>query len=212
MNFRNVFILLLVFAAGFIVSLLQRGCGETGSLQTRDFDSSRNKHGQQITQQQVSEIMASEMKRLYDTIDGLKSLIKNPEYVIRYQSTTDVNNVNIHYKDSLQIRYAYGPDTPCLLLPQQIEKKERWYQFWATIAEDGLWIDTMRMFNEQSIILSRGHGVFRKPYIATVHNANPFVKTTGMTSYKSAKKEPTLAGKIISGTIFFGLGFIAGKI
>ena len=80
-------------------------------------------------------------------------------------------------------------------------KRTDWYGLSGRSTHQGLYIDTLSIWNRQSIVLGDKKSGFLKPteFRFDIVNSNPYIKTTGMNSYVHKEREKR-----------FGLGVFVG--
>jgi hypothetical protein len=123
------------------------------------------------TQEQIKSMMAA----TNDTIKQWLSKFKSIKGGIVMRETTIIKEVQIPFETKI----------PCDFKPFKANKILKDYQFYSTIANTGLTIDSVNIPNEAKIVIGeRKDGIFKaKKMVVDVNNSNPYIQTSNIAGY-----------------------------
>jgi hypothetical protein len=133
-----------------------------------------NKSGEKIAEQ--DQIILSQKDAIaYNLleIDGLKKIKSQ----VTIRTVTKIDSVFIPIIDSVD-RIVYDTTGMALLkLPTKFGLQDEWYSLYSTVNSKGMWIDSLSLYNRQTITLGmRSNGLFKSPTpTVMVKNENPYV-------------------------------------
>jgi hypothetical protein len=123
------------------------------------------------TQEQIKSMMAA----TNDTIKQWLSKFKSIKGGVVMRETTIIKEVQIPFETKI----------PCDFKPFKANKILKDYQFYSTIANTGLTIDSVKIPNEAKIVIGeRKDGLFKsKKMVVDVNNSNPYIQTSNISGY-----------------------------
>jgi antitoxin component of RelBE/YafQ-DinJ toxin-antitoxin module len=123
------------------------------------------------TQEQIKSMMAA----TNDTIKQWLSKFKSIKGGVVMRETTIIKEVQIPFETKI----------PCDFKPFKANKILKDYQFYSTIANTGLTIDSVKIPNEAKIVIGeRKDGIFKaKKMVVDVNNSNPYIQTSNISGY-----------------------------
>jgi hypothetical protein len=152
------------------------------------------------TQSQIKALLASN-----DTLKEWIQKFKNIKSGIIIKENTIIKEVKVPFETLI----------PCDFKPFKANKIDRFFNFYSTISNTGLTIDSLNFPNEQRIVVGEkktGFLGFRKQMSVEVNNTNPYIKTTNMSAFTYEPKKKWWEHPIINFGVGFGAGFVGGRL
>jgi len=129
------------------------------------------------TQSQIKSLLSSN-----DTLKEWISKFKKINAGVIVRETTIVKEVAVPFDKII----------PCDFKPFQAIKKEKFFEFYSTISNTGLTIDSLKIPNESRIVVGERKDGFFKPkkMVIDINNSNPYIQTSNISGfvYKPEKK------------------------
>ena len=122
------------------------------------------------TQDQMKTLLASN-----DTLKEWISKFKNIKGGVIIKQTTIIKEVQVPFETKI----------PCDFKPFKSNKIDRFFQFYGTIANTGLTIDSLKIPNEARIVIGeRKDGFFKaKKMVVDVNNSSPYISTSNISGF-----------------------------
>ena len=122
------------------------------------------------TQDQMKTLLASN-----DTLKEWISKFKNIKGGVVIKENTIIKEVAVPFDKII----------PCDFKPFKSNKIDKYFQFYSTIANTGLTIDSLKIPNESRIVIGeRKDGVFKpKKMVVDVNNSNPYIRTSNISGF-----------------------------
>lgn len=123
------------------------------------------------TQEQIKSMMAA----TNDTIKQWLSKFKSIKGGIVMKETTIIKEVQVPFETKI----------PCDFKPFKANKILKDYQFYSTIANTGLTIDSVKIPNEAKIVIGERKDKWyqSKKMVVDVNNSNPYIQTSNIAGY-----------------------------
>lgn len=158
------------------------------------------KNGDLIEYNTSLEISEKTLRMMNDSLsEALDNIgIKKPEVIIQFKERIVLKEVEIRFTDSI----------PCDPFFMPFRKSEPFYLISGSVKNNGITLDSIYMPNSQSVVLgTKKNGLFKKnDHIVTVQNTNPYITTTGITSYTIKDRKKWFQ----TGWFKFGAGVVGG--
>jgi len=163
-----------------------------------------DKVGDLVSYNQVLEVNSKEQLSVICAKDKqLADLLKDFKKV---ESATKINYEIRLVHDTIR----FTDSIPCEFVQKYITDSNKWYNFSAYVAPSFFMIDTLRFYNEQSLVIgTKKMGFLKKPERrAEIKNSSPYVIVTNISSAVITEKP-----KWYQTTLFkFAAGFVTGFI
>lgn len=183
---------------------------------TQTIDTFRDKNGRLIAEQEVAIYESNKrVKELSDEIFELKGknsrLVKQVNSFGQIGQNTKIDSVFIAYTDTLYVD-TFGQGY--IAIPRKFSIVDTNYQIAGTVLKTGVSLDNIEIPNTVSYReIEQRQGWFKPTVtVVQVHNSNPFVHTTGMTSI-TVKEKPSAWNRWVKPTLTaIGAGIITYQI
>ena len=113
-------------------------------------------------------------------IEGLKKIKSQ----VTIRTITKIDSVYVPIIDTIERIIYNGEGVAILKLPTKFGIEEEWYSLYSTINSKGMWIDSLSLYNRQTITLGlKSNGVFKSltPTVM-VKNENPYVDINSLSN------------------------------
>jgi hypothetical protein len=146
-----------------------------------------------------------------ETQSQIKSLLSSNDTLKEWISKFKKINAGIIVRETTivkEVAVPFDKIIPCDFKPFPAIKKEKFFEFYSTISNTGLTIDSLKIPNESRIVVGERKDGFFKPkkLVVDVNNSNPYIQTSNISGfvYKPEKKwyERNL--------VIFAFGFAGG--
>ena len=207
----GVIIVLVVFV------LLREGCNQrnTDNLISdianykTESENYKTKLGLEInTNRALALETQDQIKSLIATNDTLKEWVnefKEIQGAVTIRETTIVKEIAVPFDRPI----------PCDFKPFKANKIEKDFQFYTTIANTGLTIDSLKIPNEAKILIGEKKEGFlnlKTKLVVDVNNSNQYIKTSNIAGYVYEPKKKWYEKMWVNFAIGFGAGYIGSQV
>lgn len=128
------------------------------------------------TQDQIKTLLSSN-----DTLKEWISKFKNIKGGVVIKETTIIKEVSVPFETKI----------PCDFKPFKSNKIDKYFQFYSTIANTGLTIDSLKIPNEARIVIGeRKDGFFKaRKMVVDVNNSSPYIVTSNISGFVYTPKK-----------------------
>ena len=140
-----------------------------------------NNKGEKIAEQE--QIILSQSDAIAHNLLEIET-IKKINSQVQVQTITKIDSVFIPIIDTVE-RVIYDTTGLALLkLPTKFGLNNEWYSLYSTINTDGMFIDSLSLYNKQTITFGlKSNGFLKKPTPSlVVKNENPYVNVNSMSN------------------------------
>ena len=140
-----------------------------------------NNKGEKIAEQE--QIILSQSDAIAHNLLEIETL-KKINSQVQVQTITKIDSVFIPIIDTVE-RVIYDTTGLALLkLPTKFGLNNEWYSLYSTINTDGMFIDSLSLYNKQTITFGlKSNGFLKKPTPSlVVKNENPYVNVNSMSN------------------------------
>jgi len=111
-------------------------------------------------------------------IDDLKKIKSQ----VTIRTITKIDSVYVPIIDTIERIIFDGDGVAFLKLPTKFGIEDEWYSLYSTLNNKGMWIDSLSLYNRQTITLGlKSNGVFKSPTpTVMVKNENPYVDISSL--------------------------------
>lgn len=212
----NIFYLSIIIIL-LIVVLLQRSCSqkETDRLISdianykTEAENYKTKLGLEVSTNKALALQTQEqMKSLLATNDTLREWLSEFKEIkggVVVRETTIVREVAVPFDRPI----------PCDFKPFKANKISKDFQFYTTIANTGLTIDSLKIPNEAKIIIGdkkEGFLGLKTKLSIDVNNSNPYIKTSNISGFVYEPKKKWYEKMWVNFAIGFGVGYIGSQV
>ena len=138
-----------------------------------------NKSGDKIAEQE--QVILTQRDAIAHNLLEIGELKKiNSQVTVR--TITKIDSVFVPIIDTVE-RVVFDTTGMALLkLPTKFGLKDEWYSLFSTVNTDGMWIDSLSLYNRQTITLGmKSNGFFKAPTpTVLVKNENPYVNVNSL--------------------------------
>lgn len=207
----GVIIVLVVFV------LLREGCNQRNTDRLisdianykTESETYKTKLGLEInTNRALALETQDQIKSLIATNDTLKEWVnefKEIQGAVTIRETTIVKEIAVPFDRPI----------PCDFKPFKANKINKDFQFYTTIANTGLTIDSLKIPNEAKILIGEKKEGFlnlKTKLVVDVNNSNPYIKTTNISGYVYEPKKKWYEKMWVNFAIGFGAGYIGSQV
>ena len=138
-----------------------------------------NNNGERIAEQ--DQIILSQKDAIANNLLVIEDL-KKVKSQVTIKTITKIDSIFVPIIDTVDRIVFDGQGLAFLKLPTKFGIEEEWYSLYSTINNKGMWIDSLSLYNRQSITLGlKSNGIFKSPTpTVTVKNENPFVDVNSL--------------------------------
>lgn len=160
------------------------------------------KFGEQIASNDALNISTQkQIKTILATNDTLKSWIKN--FKVINSGTIVKENTIIR-----EVKIPFETKIPCDFKPFKVDTMSKYFNFWATLSNSGMTLDSIKIPNEQRIIIGEKKkglwGLGGTDLKVEVQNSNPNIKISNLQTYQYVPKKKWYDTRAFN--IFLGAG------
>lgn len=208
---------LLIIGILVILLLIREGCNraETDKLVSdianykTESQSYKTKLGLEIntnralalkTQDQIQSLLASN-----DTLKEWVNEFKKIKGAVVTRETTIIQQVAVPFDKVI----------PCDFKPFPAKKETKDFQFYATVANTGLTLDSLKIPNECKIIIGekrKGFLNLKSELAVDVNNSNPYIKTSNISGYVYEPEKKWYERMWVNFVVGLGLGYVGGRV
>jgi hypothetical protein len=207
----GVIIVLVVFV------LLREGCNQRNTDRLisdianykTESETYKTKLGLEInTNRALALETQDQIKSLIATNDTLKEWVnefKEIQGAVTIRETTIVKEIAVPFDRPI----------PCDFKPFKSNKISKDFEFYTTIANTGLTIDSLKIPNEAKILIGEKKEGFlnlKTKLVVDVNNSNPYIKTTNISGYVYEPKKKWYEKMWVNFAIGFGAGYIGSQV
>jgi hypothetical protein len=207
----GVIIVLVVFV------LLREGCNQRNTDKLisdianykTESENYKTKLGLEInTNRALALETQDQIKSLIATNDTLKEWVnefKEIQGAVTIRETTIVKEIAVPFDRPI----------PCDFKPFKANKIEKDFQFYTTIANTGLTIDSLKIPNEAKILIGEKKEGFlnlKTKLVVDVNNSNQYIKTSNIAGYVYEPKKKWYEKMWVNFAIGFGAGYIGSQV
>ena len=174
-----------------------------------DAENYKTKLGLQISTNNALALETQEQVRtLLATNDTLKDWIKNFKDIkagIVLRETTIVKEVAVPFERPI----------PCDFKPFPVKKISKDFEFYTTVANTGLTIDSLKIPNEAKIVVGdkkQGFLGTRHSLVVEVNNSNPYIQTSNISGYVYEPKKNWYEKMWVNLALGAGIGYIGSQL
>lgn len=152
------------------------------------------------TQDQIKSLIATN-----DTLKEWVNEFKEIQGAVTIRETTIVKEVAVPFDRPI----------PCDFKPFKANKLSKDFQFYTTIANTGLTIDSLKIPNEAKILIGEKKEGFLKlktKLVVDVNNSNPYVMTSNIAGYVYEPKKKWYEKMWVNFAIGFGAGYVGSQL
>lgn len=186
------------------------------TLLTQSVDTFRDKNNMLVYEQEVAVYESNKkIKQLSDEVFDLKrkndKLVKQVNYYGQVNQETRIDSVYIAYNDTV---YLDTVSIDYLRVPKTFAVKNSNYSVGGTVLKNGVILDNISVPNILSYReIEQKQGWFKSPVtVVQIHNSNPYVYTTGMTTVTVKSKTSAWHRWILPTLTAVGAGVITYQI
>ena len=149
-----------------------------------------------------------QMKTLLATNDTLREWInefKEIKGAVTVRETTIIKEVAVPFDKVI----------PCDFKPFSANKVNKDFQFYTTISNTGLTIDSLKIPNESKIVIGEKREGFLKlktKLVVDVNNSNPYIVTSNISGYVYEPKKKWYEKMLVNFAIGVGAGYIGSQV
>ena len=138
-----------------------------------------NNNGERIAEQ--DQIILSQKDAIANNLLVIEDL-KKVKSQVTIKTITKIDSIFVPIIDTVDRIVFDGQGLAFLKLPTKFGIEEEWYSLYSTINNKGMWIDSLSLYNRQTITLGlKSNGIFKSPTpTVTVKNENPFVDVNSL--------------------------------
>ncbi len=138
-----------------------------------------NDNGERIAEQ--DQIILSQKDAIANNLLVIEDL-KKVKSQVTIKTITKIDSIFVPIIDTVDRIVFDGQGLAFLKLPTKFGIEEEWYSLYSTINNKGMWIDSLSLYNRQTITLGlKSNGIFKSPTpTVTVKNENPFVDVNSL--------------------------------
>ena len=135
-----------------------------------------NDNGERIAEQ--DQIILSQKDAIANNLLVIEDL-KKVKSQVTIKTITKIDSIFVPIIDTVDFD---SQGLAFLKLPTKFGIEEEWYSLYSTINNKGMWIDSLSLYNRQTITLGlKSNGIFKSPTpTVTVKNENPFVDVNSL--------------------------------
>jgi len=149
-----------------------------------------------------------------ETQDQMKSLLASNDTMREWVKEFKEIKAGVVIKETTIIKEVAVPfdrNIPCDFKPFPAKKETKDFQFYATIANTGLTLDSLKVPNESKIIIGekrKGFLNLKSELVVDVNNSNPYIKTSNISGFVYEPKKKWYEKPIIGLLFGVGIGFV----
>jgi hypothetical protein len=138
-----------------------------------------NDNGERIAEQ--DQIILSQKDAIANNLLVIEDL-KKVKSQVTIKTITKIDSIFVPIIDTVDRIVFDSQGLAFLKLPTKFGIEEEWYSLYSTINNKGMWIDSLSLYNRQTITLGlKSNGIFKSPTpTVTVKNENPFVDVNSL--------------------------------
>jgi hypothetical protein len=138
-----------------------------------------NDNGERIAEQ--DQIILSQKDAISNNLLVIEDL-KKVKSQVTIKTITKIDSIFVPIIDTVDRIVFDSQGLAFLKLPTKFGIEEEWYSLYSTINNKGMWIDSLSLYNRQTITLGlKSNGIFKSPTpTVTVKNENPFVDVNSL--------------------------------
>jgi hypothetical protein len=152
------------------------------------------------TQDQIKTLLASN-----DTLKEWISEFKSIKGGVVVRETTIIQQVAVPFDKII----------PCDFKPFPAKKETKDFQFYATIANTGLTLDSLKIPNESKIVIGekrKGFLNLKSELAVDVNNSNPYIKTSNISGYVYEPEKKWYERMWVNFVAGLTLGYVGGRL
>ena len=152
------------------------------------------------TQDQIKTLLASN-----DTLKEWINEFKSIKGGVVVRETTIIQQVAVPFDKII----------PCDFKPFPAKKETKDFQFYATIANTGLTLDSLKIPNESKIVIGekrKGFLNLKSELAVDVNNSNPYIKTSNISGYVYEPEKKWYERMWVNFVAGLTLGYVGGRL
>ena len=108
--------------------------------------------------------------------------LKKVKSQVTVRTITKIDSIYVPIIDTIERVSFDATGLPFLKLPTKFGVEDEWYSIYSTINTKGMWIDSLSLYNRQTITLGmKSNGFFKAPTPSVlVKNENPYVNVSSL--------------------------------
>ena len=163
------------------------------------------KRGEKIAEQE--QIILSQEDAIAHNLLEIETL-KKVKSQVKIRTITKIDSVFIPMIDTIERIVVDTTGFALLKLPTKFGLEHEWYSLYSTISSDGMWIDSLSLFNRQVITIDlKSNGLLKKPTpTVLITNENPYVSVNSLSNVIIKNDLKWYEKKAVWG----GIGFAGG--
>lgn len=172
-------------------------------LQKQKFEVQTQKDGSTIASQKQMILSQEEAYKL--GVLKLEGEIKKAQSQVRQKQVIQIDSVFVPFETTDTI-ITTKTDT---IWAKKFQHKNQWYEFGGNVRENGLQMDSIKIFNESSITIgwkSAGFLRLKKEPVVEIKNTNPYLSLTSMNNVVVKKRKGLFQNPIF----WTGVGLVSG--
>ena len=153
-----------------------------------------------------------------ETQDQMKSLLASNDTMREWVKEFKKIKAGIAVRETTIIKEVAVPfdrNIPCDFKPFPAKKETKDFQFYATIANTGLTLDSLKVPNESKIIIGdkrKGFLNLKSELVVDVNNSNPYIKTSNISGFVYEPKKKWYEKMWVNFVIGVGVGYVGGTM
>lgn len=152
------------------------------------------------TQDQIKTLLASN-----DTLKEWVNQFKKIKGGVVVRETTIIQQVAVPFDKII----------PCDFKPFPAKKETKYFQFYATIANTGLTLDSLKIPNESRIIIGekrKGFLNLKSELVVDVNNSNPYIRTSNISGYIYEPEKKWFEKMWVNFLAGMSIGYLGGRL
>lgn len=153
-----------------------------------------------------------------ETQDQMKSLLASNDTMKEWLKKFKEIKGGVVIKETTIIKEVAVPfdrNIPCDFKPFPAKKETKDFQFYATVANTGLTLDSLKVPNESKIIIGdkrTGFLNFKSQLVVDVYNSNPYIKTSNISGFVYEPKKKWYEKMWVNFVLGLGVGYVGGTV
>tara|TARA_B100000497_G_C7683105_1_gene413493 strand:- start:1687 stop:2364 length:678 start_codon:yes stop_codon:yes gene_type:complete len=138
-----------------------------------------NENGEKIAEQE--QVILSQRDAIALNLLVIEDL-KKVKSQVTVRTITKIDSIYVPIIDTIERVSFDATGLPFLKLPTKFGVEDEWYSIYSTINTKGMWIDSLSLYNRQTITLGmKSNGFFKAPTPSVlVKNENPYVNVSSL--------------------------------
>lgn len=138
-----------------------------------------NENGEKIAEQE--QVILTQRDAIALNLLVIEDL-KKVKSQVTVRTITKIDSIYVPILDTIERVTIDASGLPFLKLPTKFGVEDEWYSLYSTINTNGMWIDSLSLYNRQTITLGmRSNGLFKAPTPSVlVKNENPYINVSSL--------------------------------